>query len=112
MALNIPYLKSLGVTHVVNCCKGNKISQTNTDSAFYKKEGISFHGIPAVDIPSFNMLPYLQPAADFIHKALEHGGEDIHLLFNLFCIVLVYSIATFFSPPDMCVCLLHQQKFV
>ncbi|XP_076449794.1 dual specificity protein phosphatase 3-like [Babylonia areolata] len=73
-ALRLDVLKSLGVTHVVNASLGTKFNQTNTDADFYKDAGIDFHGIPALDIMTFKILPYLRPAAQFIHKAHQEKG--------------------------------------
>ncbi|KAL8583338.1 hypothetical protein ACOMHN_057624 [Nucella lapillus] len=67
-------LKSLGVTHVVNASQGTKFNQTDTNADFYQDAGIQFHGIPAFDVFTFKFLPYLKPAAEFIHKAHQAKG--------------------------------------
>ncbi|BFZ22177.1 hypothetical protein BsWGS_25216 [Bradybaena similaris] len=75
MALKPNVLKLMGITHVVNVCMGRMFSQTNTSSEFYKVHDIEFFGIPAMDIPNFNLLSYLRPAADFIDEALGKKGK-------------------------------------
>lgn len=73
-ALKPEVLKSLGVTHVVNASQGTKFNQTNTNAEFYQEAGIEFHGFPALDVIMFKILPYLRPAAEFIHKAHQENG--------------------------------------
>ena len=68
-------LKELGITHIVNCSQGNGARETNTDARFYRGAGIKFHGIKAVDNPTFNMMPFFRDAVDFIDKALKSGGR-------------------------------------
>ncbi|CAG5124444.1 unnamed protein product [Candidula unifasciata] len=75
MAMKPNSLKLMGITHVVNVSMGRMFSQTNTSSAFYKEHDIEFHGIPAMDVPTFNILSYLRPAADFIDEALAKKGK-------------------------------------
>ncbi|RUS85366.1 hypothetical protein EGW08_006851 [Elysia chlorotica] len=69
-------LSNMGVTHMLNVSMGPKFNQTDTDSEFYKSPyNIAFHGIPAMDVITFKLLPYLRPAAEFINKALADGGK-------------------------------------
>uniref|UniRef100_A0A670YU24 Dual specificity protein phosphatase n=1 Tax=Pseudonaja textilis TaxID=8673 RepID=A0A670YU24_PSETE len=44
---------------------------------YYEGTGICYLGIEAHDSPTFDMSPYFQPAADFIHKALSKSGGRI-----------------------------------
>lgn len=67
-------LKQMEITHLVNASMGSKLNQTDTNSEYYKVINISFYGIPAMDLSSFNILPYLRPAADFIENALSTKG--------------------------------------
>ncbi|CAL1547888.1 unnamed protein product [Lymnaea stagnalis] len=73
-AKKLSVLKEMKVTHVLNVCMGNRFNQVETNEEFYKEANISFHGIPALDVPTFKILPYLEPAADFIDNALAKGG--------------------------------------
>uniref|UniRef100_A0A0B7B3L5 Dual specificity protein phosphatase n=1 Tax=Arion vulgaris TaxID=1028688 RepID=A0A0B7B3L5_9EUPU len=68
-------LKLMGITHVCNVSMGKLFSQTNTSSGFYKTYDIEFHGIPAMDVMTFSILPYLNNAADFIEQALVKNGK-------------------------------------
>ena len=86
-AQNLQVLKSLGVTHVVNASQGTKFNQVNTDADFYKDAAITFHGIKALDIMTFKILPHLRPAAEFIHQARQANGLKFVLI--LFCTSLV-----------------------
>lgn len=83
-------LKLMGITHVVNVCMGRMFSQTNTSSEFYKVHDIDFFGIPAMDVPNFNLLSYLRPAADFIDEALGKKGKGL-TLFEYLCKADIYK---------------------
>ena len=65
----------MGVTHLVNSSQGKKLNQTDTDADYYADASIKFHGFHGVDIMTFKILPHLRPAAEFIHKARQEGGE-------------------------------------
>jgi hypothetical protein len=53
-ALDEDKLQQLGITHVLNAAKGQTFTCVNTDAQFYKT-GIIFHGIPASDVPHFEI---------------------------------------------------------
>lgn len=74
MARKPDVLKSLGVTHIVNAAHGSKYNQVNTSPEFYQDFNITFHGIPALDIMTYKILPHLRPAAEFILKAHQDEG--------------------------------------
>ncbi|XP_029690850.1 dual specificity protein phosphatase 13-like isoform X1 [Takifugu rubripes] len=65
-------LWQLGVTHVLNaahgklCCKGNEDFYGTT---------VKYYGVPANDLPTFDLSPFFHPAAEFIHRALSSGGK-------------------------------------
>ncbi|XP_008427995.1 dual specificity protein phosphatase 13 [Poecilia reticulata] len=65
-------LWQLGISHVLNashgklCCKG-------TDD-FYGTT-VKYYGVPANDLPTFDLSPFFRPAAEFIHLALSSGGK-------------------------------------
>ncbi|KAK7505300.1 hypothetical protein BaRGS_00003462 [Batillaria attramentaria] len=67
-------LKSLGVTHVVNAAHGSKYNQIDTSPEYYQEADITFHGIPALDIMTYKILPHLRPPAEFMQKARQNGG--------------------------------------
>lgn len=64
-------LWQLGITHVLNashgklCCKGNEDFYGTT---------VKYYGVPANDLPTFDLSPFFCPAAEFIHQALTSGG--------------------------------------
>lgn len=68
-------LWQLGVTHVLNaahgklCCKGNEDFYGTT---------VKYYGVPANDLPTFDLSPFFHPAAEFIHCALSSGGKLSH----------------------------------
>nr|XP_027208636.1 uncharacterized protein LOC113802289 [Penaeus vannamei] len=72
-------LKDIGVTHVLNAAQGhnNEVYRgyVSTTANYYKKKGIFYLGIPAMDMPGFYLKPYFREAADFIQHALQQGGK-------------------------------------
>ncbi|XP_013097019.2 dual specificity protein phosphatase 3-like [Biomphalaria glabrata] len=74
LAKKLDALKDMKVTHVVNACMGNKLNQVDTNADYYQAANIHFYGIPAVDLSSFNIIPFLRPAADYIEQALANKG--------------------------------------
>lgn len=73
-ATDIPGLKKLGVTHIVNAAQGSMFGQVPTNATYYNGCKIEFFGIPASDNLTFNMALYFQSAADFIESALKNRG--------------------------------------
>ncbi|XP_069000894.1 dual specificity protein phosphatase 13A-like [Embiotoca jacksoni] len=65
-------LWQLGITHVLNashgklCCKGSEDSYGTT---------VKYYGVPANDLPTFDLSPFFYPASEFIHQALSSGGK-------------------------------------
>ncbi|XP_037550421.1 dual specificity protein phosphatase 13-like [Nematolebias whitei] len=65
-------LWQLGITHVLNaahgklCCKGSDDFYGTTEK---------YYGVPANDLPTFDLSPFFYPAAEFIHQALTSGGK-------------------------------------
>ncbi|XP_040292008.1 dual specificity protein phosphatase 13 isoform X2 [Bufo bufo] len=64
-------LWKLGITHVLNAAHGRRYSEGNSD--FYGAS-IIYHGVPANDVPEFDMSKYFYSASEFIHKALSTPG--------------------------------------
>ncbi|XP_027240609.1 dual specificity protein phosphatase 13 [Cricetulus griseus] len=64
-------LWKLGITHVLNAAHGGLYCQGGPD--FYGSS-VSYLGVPAHDLPDFNISIYFSSAADFIHRALNTPG--------------------------------------
>lgn len=74
-AKNTFYLKKIGVTHVLNTAEGSTIGFVDTNAAFYKPFGITYKGLPLLDVAQTNIAMYFNQAADFIHEAISSGGK-------------------------------------
>ncbi|NXO33586.1 DS13B phosphatase, partial [Locustella ochotensis] len=61
----------MGVTHVLNAAHGTAYSHGGQD--FYGAT-IDYYGVPAHDLPSFDISQFFFSAAQFIHKALNTPG--------------------------------------
>lgn len=72
-------LWQLGVTHVLNAAHGKLCCRGNED--FYGTT-VKYFGVPANDLPKFDLSPFFYPAAEFIHQALISGGKSSMLLQN------------------------------
>ncbi|XP_063291431.1 dual specificity protein phosphatase 13A-like [Pelobates fuscus] len=80
-------LWKMGITHVLNAAHGNRFSEGNPD--FYGSR-IYYHGVPAYDLPDFDMSKYFYSASEFIHKALNN--TEARLLVH--CVVGISRSAT------------------
>uniref|UniRef100_A0A8C4P2U2 Dual specificity protein phosphatase n=1 Tax=Dromaius novaehollandiae TaxID=8790 RepID=A0A8C4P2U2_DRONO len=67
-------LWKMGVTHVLNAAHGTVYSQGGQD--FYGAT-IDYYGVPAYDLPDFDISQFFFSAAEFIHKALNTPGAKI-----------------------------------
>ncbi|XP_031458853.1 dual specificity protein phosphatase 13-like [Phasianus colchicus] len=67
-------LWKMGVTHVLNAAHGTAYSHGGQD--FYGAT-IDYYGVPAHDLPSFDISQFFFSAAEFIHKALSTPGAKI-----------------------------------
>ena len=87
-------LKSLGINHVVNAAYSNSKREgfevleefdpfVRTTEAYYRRAGIRFFPVPAIDLIHFRLAPFFRDAADFIDEALASGGELIPAYSNL-----------------------------
>ncbi|XP_049591679.1 dual specificity protein phosphatase 13A family protein [Syngnathus scovelli] len=65
-------LWKLGITHVLNASHGKLCCKGNDD--FYGTT-VKYYGVPANDLPTFDLSPFFYPAAAFIHQALTSGGR-------------------------------------
>lgn len=64
-------LWKLGITHVLNAAHGGLYCQGGPD--FYGSS-VNYLGVPAHDLPDFDISAYFSSAADFIHRALSTPG--------------------------------------
>ncbi|XP_067395456.1 dual specificity protein phosphatase 13A-like isoform X2 [Emydura macquarii macquarii] len=64
-------LWKMGITHVLNAAHGTMFCQGGQD--FYGTT-IDYYGVPAYDLPDFDISQYFFSAAEFIHKALNTPG--------------------------------------
>ncbi|CAM4592032.1 unnamed protein product [Caretta caretta] len=67
-------LWKMGITHVLNAAHGTMLCQGGQD--FYGTT-IDYYGVPAYDLPDFDISQYFFSAAEFIHKALNTPGAKI-----------------------------------
>lgn len=65
-------LWQLGITHVLNAAHGKLCCKGSDD--FYGTT-VKYYGVPANDLPTFDLSPFFYPAAEFLHQALTSGGE-------------------------------------
>ena len=64
-------LWQLGITHVLNAAHGKMCCKGSDD--FYGTT-VKYHGVPASDLPTFNLSPFFYTSALFIHEGLTSGG--------------------------------------
>ncbi|NXU91265.1 DS13B phosphatase, partial [Xiphorhynchus elegans] len=67
----------MGVTHVLNAAHGTAYSHGGQD---YYGATIDYYGVPAHDLPSFDISQFFFSAAQFIHKALNTPGGKLFLI--------------------------------
>uniref|UniRef100_G1PYI4 Dual specificity protein phosphatase n=1 Tax=Myotis lucifugus TaxID=59463 RepID=G1PYI4_MYOLU len=80
-------LWKLGITHVLNAAHGGLYCQGGPD--FYGSS-VSYLGVPAHDLPDFDISAYFSSAADFIHRGLSTPGAKV----LVHCVVGVSRSAT------------------
>ncbi|XP_037400314.1 dual specificity phosphatase DUPD1-like [Pygocentrus nattereri] len=68
-------LKGLKITHVLNAAHGKY--NVNTGASYYRDTNISYHGVEAFDMPSFDLSPFFYSAAKFIKDALSIPGGKV-----------------------------------
>ena len=79
-ALNVPRLKALGVTHVLNTAawvEGDEMPHliATPVEEYYTPNKIAYHGIHTYNIASFDLSPYYNESSAFIHDAVSSGGK-------------------------------------
>ncbi|XP_040576343.1 dual specificity phosphatase 29 [Lepeophtheirus salmonis] len=67
---NIDYIKSIGVTHVLNTAERHVVVNPNK----YSLHGITYYGFHVDDHPSANISRHFGRTTDYIHEALTAGG--------------------------------------
>lgn len=77
----------MGVTHVLNAAHGTAYSHGGQD--FYGAT-IDYYGVPAHDLPSFDISQFFFSAAEFIHKALNTPGGIEWSLFTFVCVLAAF----------------------
>lgn len=70
-------MKKIGITHVVNCAKGTRPGQIDTDASFFKDVAIQYLGLQAKDILTYDISKHFEKAANFIDQALSKGGKKL-----------------------------------
>lgn len=69
-------LQAHRITHVLNAADGK--FNVNTGQSFYRDTNITYHGVEAFDMPSFDLSPFFYQAANFIKNALSSPtGEKL-----------------------------------
>ncbi|XP_072014487.1 dual specificity phosphatase 29-like isoform X2 [Amphiura filiformis] len=76
-ALDKGKLEKLQVTHVVNCAQGPQYGHVNTTEEYYQETGMQFYAIKADDSAGFNIMPLLEPTANYIDQALKSEGKVV-----------------------------------
>jgi len=71
----VSYLKSLGITHVLNAAEGNWVASVHVDQEEYKEHGLEYFGMKCNDLASVDISVYFQDTANFIDMALSGGGK-------------------------------------
>nr|XP_019938646.1 PREDICTED: dual specificity phosphatase DUPD1-like [Paralichthys olivaceus] len=76
-------LQAHHITHVLNAADGK--FNVNTGPSFYRDTSITYHGVEAFDMPSFNLSPFFYSAANFIKNALSSptGKVFVHCAMGL-----------------------------
>jgi len=67
---DISYLKSVGVTHVLNTAEQHVM----VNPAKYANHGIKYYGFHVDDLPHCDISRYFHRTTDFIHSAVGGGG--------------------------------------
>ncbi|XKL65486.1 hypothetical protein PGB90_008906 [Kerria lacca] len=74
-AKNKKFLKSVGVTHLLNAAEGTGIERVNTNSDYYADIEIKYLGLPLDDSEITQICDYFKVVADFIDEGINSGGK-------------------------------------
>jgi len=69
------YLKEMRITHVVNTSEGRRPGMVDVNAQYFRDIGVTYLGLPIVDMPSANIQDYFSCTSEFIHEALHNGGK-------------------------------------
>ncbi|OXA50272.1 dual specificity protein phosphatase 3 [Folsomia candida] len=78
IAKDIRALAHLGVTHIINAaCGVDSIRFVDTSELFYisRNYKCKFLGIPAMDVPTYQLNRYFNETSAFIDDAVQSGGK-------------------------------------
>ncbi|KAK7135113.1 hypothetical protein R3I93_018271 [Phoxinus phoxinus] len=68
-------LQSLNITYVLNAAHGKL--NVNTGASYYRDTKITYRGVEAFDMPSFDLSPFFYSAAKFIKSAMSTPGGKV-----------------------------------
>ncbi|XP_067286614.1 dual specificity protein phosphatase 13B-like isoform X2 [Pseudorasbora parva] len=68
-------LQSLNITYVLNAAHGK--FNVNTGASYYRDTKITYRGVEAFDMPSFDLSPFFYTAAKFIKSAMSTPGGKV-----------------------------------
>ncbi len=74
------YLKTIGVTHVLNVADGNVMFGVDTDEKFYEDVGIKYLGVNLSDVDDCPIFHCFHPSAEFIDDGLSSGGMYLRFI--------------------------------
>jgi len=89
---NVPYMRRLGVTHIINTASRDVWLPVEKLSNL----GVEMFQFHVDDVPSANLTPYFRPAADFVARVVKAGG-----LLVINCLVGLSRSATVLTAAIM-----------
>ena len=72
-------LRIMSITHILNAAQGTGTLQVDTTAETYAHMNIQFYGVKAMDKDDCDLSQYFRPAAEFIHKAVDHENGNFVL---------------------------------
>lgn len=79
-ARNKQYLRTMGITHVLNTAEGSRFGQVDTGHGYYRdmpnlSKVFRYMGFPLLDHPSTDISRYFYIASKFIENGINSGGK-------------------------------------
>lgn len=65
-------LQGHNISHVLNAAHGKH--NVNTGASYYRDTKITYHGVEAFDMSSFDLSPFFYSAAKFIRSGMDTPG--------------------------------------
>lgn len=65
------YLKTIGITHVVNMAEG----EVDTNATFYQNQNIHYFGVNICDSPTTKIEVHFRTVTKFIENGIREGGR-------------------------------------